>query len=129
MDRGTEHEGTRRSRATRGPARAVQRFTAELYQGHSDRAVLVPFDPAKAWGTQPRRIGYRKHTGHAVEGTVDGKPFEGWIWFYFREWRMVIPDAVLAASGAEPGETVKVAVRPHPAPETVAPYEPGAKRG
>lgn len=29
---------------------AVKRFTAELYQGHSDRAVIVPFDPAEVWG-------------------------------------------------------------------------------
>jgi hypothetical protein len=54
----------------------VKRFVAELYQGHSDCAVIVPFDPARAWGSEPRRIGYGKHVGHAVRGTVDGEPFE-----------------------------------------------------
>ena len=107
----------------------MNRFTAELYEGHSDRAVIVPFDPAEVWGTTPRRIGYGKHTGHAVQGTVNGKPFEGWIWLYFREWRLVIPEAVLAVAKAKTGDKVKVAVRPHPAPEDVEPYRPGAKRG
>ena len=63
----------------------MNRFTAELYEGHSDRAVVVPFDPGEVWGTTPRRIGYGKHKGHAVQGTVNGEPFEDWIWFYFRE--------------------------------------------
>jgi hypothetical protein len=106
----------------------MKRFSAELYEGHSDCAVLVPFDPALEWKTKPRRIGYGKHTGHGAEGTVDGRPFEGWIWFYFHEWRMVIPDAVLEAAGAAPGDVVKCAVRPHPHPEQVPKYKPGPKR-
>lgn len=108
--------------------RRAKTFTAEIYEGHSDRAVIVPFDPSKAWGTKPRRIGYRNHVGHAVLGNVGGKPFESWIWFYFREWRMVIADPILAAAGAAPGDAVKITVRPHPEPESVAPYEPGPKR-
>jgi hypothetical protein len=39
------------------------------------------------------------------------------------------PDAVLAAAGVAPGDEVRVAVRPHPQPESVAPYRPGGKRG
>ena len=108
---------------------ALQRFAAEIYEGHSDCAVLVPFDPAKVWkSSAPRRIGYGKHLGHAVHGKVDGEAFESWIWFYFHEWRMVIADAVLAAIDASPGDTVKISVRPHPEPEKVPPYRPGAKR-
>ena len=114
--------------AATGRTRGMKRFSAEVYEGHSDCAVIVPFDPAKTWKTTPRRIGYGKHLGHAVEGSIDGVRFEGWIWFYFHEWRMVIPDAVLAAAGAEPGDSVKVSVRAHPKPEMVAPYQPGAKR-
>jgi len=106
----------------------TRRFTAELYEGHSDCAVLVPFDPAKAWRKKPRRIGYRNHVGHAVEGTVDGEPFESWIWFYFREWRMVVPDRALAEIGAAAGDRVKIAVRPHTEPELAPPYAPGRKR-
>ena len=106
----------------------MRRFRAELYAGHSDSAVIVPFDPSKSWKTKPRRIGYRKYTGHAVRGTINGESFESWIWFYFHEWRMVIADAVLAAIDASPGDTVKISVRPHPEPEKVPPYRPGAKR-
>lgn len=106
----------------------MKTFTAELYAGHSDCAVIVPFDPAKAWKTKPRRIGYRDYVGHAVRGTVDGEPFESWIWFYFHEWRMVIGDAVLATLDVAPGDAVKIAVGPHPKPDSVAPYKPGPKR-
>jgi hypothetical protein len=105
----------------------LKRFTATLYEGHSDCAVLVPFDPSMTWNAKPRRIGYGKHMGYAVQGTVNGKPFESWIWFYFREWRMVIADAVLAAAKAEPGDAVRIAVRLHPRPGTAAPYKPGAR--
>jgi hypothetical protein len=106
----------------------MEKFAAELYEGHSDCAVIVPFDSATSWKAKPRRIGYGKHVGYAVRGTVNGEPFEGWIWFYFHEWRMVIADAVLAKIGAEPGQLLKVCVSTHPKPETVEPYQPGAKR-
>jgi len=106
----------------------MKRFRAELYEGHSDCAVIVPFDPALAWKSKPQRIGYRKYVGHAVRATVDGEPFESWIWFYFHQWRMVVPDAVLEAIGAAPGDSLQLTVRPHPDPASVAPYEPGPKR-
>jgi hypothetical protein len=106
----------------------VKTFTAEIYEGHSDCAVVVPFDPARVWKTKPRRIGHREYVGHAVRGTVGGRAFESWIWFYFHQWRMVIADDVLAAAGATPGDEVKIAVGPHPDPEAVAPYQPGPKR-
>jgi hypothetical protein len=107
----------------------MKKFTAEIYAGHSDCAVIVPFDPAAVFETAPRRIGYRKHRGYAVRGTIEGHPFEGWIWFYFHQWRMVIPDPVLAAIDAGPGDEVQVAVRPHPESASVAPYQPGPRRG
>lgn len=106
----------------------TKRFSAELYEGHSDCAVIVPFEPSKSWDTFPRRIGYRKYEGYAVRGTVNGEAFDSWIWFYFHEWRMVIANRVLAAIDAESGEKVRIAVSPHPEPETVAPYKPGPKR-
>jgi hypothetical protein len=107
---------------------STKRFSAELYEGHSDCAVIVPFDPSKTWDVPTHRIGYRKYQGYAVRGTASGKPFESWIWFYFHQWRMVIPDSTLAAIDAEAGKKVRVAVSPHPEPEAVAPYKPGPKR-
>ena len=38
------------------------------------------------------------------------------------------PEAFLAAIDATVGDSVKIVVRPHPKPETVAPYKPQAKR-
>ncbi len=107
------------------PESTLQRFTAPLYAGHSDCAVVVPFDPAAAWGTPAHRIGYRQHRGHAVQGTVDGVPFVGWIWFYFREWRLVLPRHLLRAAGAAAGDVVTIRVKPHPDPAAVPPYTPG----
>jgi len=40
----------------------------------------------------------------------------------------VIPDPVLESVGAAPGDPLKIAVRPHPKPLSVAPYKPGPKR-
>jgi hypothetical protein len=108
----------------------TKRFIAEIYEGHSDCAVIVPFDPAVAWGsaTSARRIGYGKHVGHAVLGTINGESFESWIWFYFKQWRMVVAAEVLKAAGVAPGDTGKIAVRAHPQPESVAKYKPGPRR-
>jgi len=107
----------------------AKRFTAEVYQGHSDCGVLVPFDPAAVWvDAVPRRIGYGKHEGYAVQGTVQGQAFESWIWFYFHEWRMVLPEDVLDAAGIGPGDRALIRASPHPAPARVPPYRPGRKR-
>jgi hypothetical protein len=103
----------------------AQRFEAEIYRGHSDRAVHVPFAPEVVWGIAPRRIGYRKHMGHAVRATVDGHPFEGWIWPYVRKFVLVIPDPVLDAASLDAGDVVELRVEPHPEPERVPPFRPG----
>jgi hypothetical protein len=102
-----------------------QRFEAEIYQGHSDRAVIVPFAPELVWSSVPRRIGYRQHLGHAVLGTVDSHPFEGWIWPYAKQFRLVIPEPVMEAAGLDAGQRVEIVVEPHPDPSKVAPFHPG----
>jgi hypothetical protein len=43
------------------PAVPLKRFTATPCEDHSDRAVLVPFDPSKAYDAKPRRIGHSWH--------------------------------------------------------------------
>lgn len=108
----------------------TKRFTAEVYAGHTtDCGVLVPFDPAKAWkSSKPLPTGYRKHVGHAVKGTIEGKPFESFVFHYFREWRMVVPAKALDAAGIGPGESAKFALSPHPGPESVPKFVPGPKR-
>jgi hypothetical protein len=118
-----------RKRSRSPSAKSAKTFSAEIYQGHTtDCGVLVPFDPAKAWKTEPRCIGYRSHMGHATLGKVGGEQFESWIFHYFHEWRMVVDGATLAKIGAGPGDTVKFTLRPHPRPEEVALFQPGPKR-
>jgi hypothetical protein len=108
----------------------TKRFTAEIYQGHTtDCGVIVPFDAAKVWKTaKPLPIGYRKHVGYAVRGTVNGKAFESWVFHYFHEWRMVVPEKALDAAGVGPEETAKFALSAHPDPESVKKFEAGPKR-
>jgi hypothetical protein len=89
----------------------------------------VPFDPSKIWRTaRPLPIGYRKHVGYAVRGTVEGQPFESWIFHYFHEWRMVVPEAAMAYAKVNAGDSAKFAVRPHPKPEIAPKFVPGPKR-
>jgi len=109
---------------------ATKRFTAEIYQGHTtDCGVIVPFDAAKVWkSSKPLPIGYRKHVGYAVRATINGKPFESFVFHYFKEWRMVVPEEALDAAGVGPEETAKFAHSAHPDPESVKKFEPGPKR-
>lgn len=108
----------------------TQRFTAEIYPGHTtDCGVLVPFDPSAVWPkSTPLPIGYRKHAGHAVRGTIEGEPFESWIFHYAKAWRMVVPGPAMAAAKLEAGDAAEFVLRPHPKPATVAKFTPGPKR-
>lgn len=108
----------------------MKRFRGVIYAGHTtDCGVLVPFDPSKLWkAAKPLPIGYRKHIGYAVRGTVGGKEFESWIFHYFHEWRMVVPGAAMDAAGVVAGDTATFAVRPHPRPESASKFVPGPKR-
>lgn len=58
----------------RGRRRKKKRFEAELFQGHEDAAVVVPFDPGEVWGGAPGEIGCREHVGRAVRGELAGVP-------------------------------------------------------
>jgi len=108
----------------------MKRFSAEVYEGHTtDCGVIVPFDPGGAWkASKPLPIGYRKLVGHAVVGSVNGKPFESWVFHYFHQWRMVVPGAALEASGTAAGDRARFVLRPHPRPDDAAKFTPGPKR-
>jgi hypothetical protein len=100
-----------------------------VYQGHTtDCGVIVPFDPSKTWKeSKPLPIGYRKLVGHAVQGTIEGAPFESWIFHYFRQWRMVVPGPALDAANVAAGHQATFTVRPHPRPDEAPPFTPGPK--
>lgn len=107
-----------------------KRFSAELYAGHTqDCGVIVPFDPSKFWkGIEQFPIGYRKLVGYAVRGTVNGHAFESWIFEYFRQWRMVVPNDALDAASLDAGDRAKFSVSPHEDPENAPKFTPGPKR-
>lgn len=107
-----------------------QRFKAEVYAGHTtDCGALVPFDPAEKWkGTQLLSIGYRKHDGYAVQGSVNGVPFESWVFFYFKQWRLIVPNPALDSAHVAVGEVASFTLRPHQHPEDNPKFTPGPKR-
>ena len=88
-----------------------RRFRAEVEMGHKGAAVIVPFDPAKAWGTAPKKV-LGEAIGHLVRGTVNGAPFEGFIGHRWGRFFILTDDALLRAAGAKPEDVVEVVVTP-----------------
>lgn len=105
-------------------------FSAEIYAGHTtDCGAIVPFDPSKVWRSAPTLpLGYRKHVGYAVRGTLEGEAFESWVFLYHKQWRLIVPGAAMKAAKLGPGDTAEFAVQPHPEPETAPKFKPGPKR-
>ena len=92
-------------------------FSAEMYEGHDGTtAVHVPFDPREVWDAAPAAIvigrSKKPRNAHLVRGTVNGVAFESAIWFYFRDFVMIIEPAVRKAAKAKPGDTVEIVVEP-----------------
>jgi hypothetical protein len=92
-------------------------FQAALYEGHDGTcAVHVPFDPKEVWDHAPSEIVIgRKQTprqAHLVRGTVNGVSFESAIWFYFRNFVMIIEPAVTKRAKVAPGDTLEIVVEP-----------------
>ncbi len=108
----------------------MKRFSAEVYQGHTtDCGAIVPFDPSREWKTaELLPIGYRKHVGYAVKGSLDGKPFESWVFHYFHQWRLIVPASALRAAGVGAGDRGRFVLGPHPEPDAVRKFTPGPKR-
>ena len=92
-------------------------FEAELYEGHDKTcAVHVPFDPNEIWGAAPDEIvigrSKKARKAHRVSGSINGVPFESAIWFYFRNFVLIIEPAVRKRAKAKPGDTVEIVVAP-----------------
>jgi hypothetical protein len=98
--------------AARGKSR---RFKSVVELGHKGCAIILPFDPASAWGRRPR---------HFVRGTLNGAPVEAEIGRRFGRHFTVVDDDLLAALRLEPGDVVAVAVRSRPRNELDAPKPP-----
>ena len=47
-----------------------------------------------------------------MRGTVNGVPFESAIWFYFRNFVMIIDDEIKKRAKAKPGDVLEIVVEP-----------------
>lgn len=95
-----------------------RQFGAELQTGHKGAAVLVPFDPAKAWGTRPVRVAskaYGLRPGHLVRASLNGHAFDGWIGHRWGRFFILVDQDLRDAAGLEVGDTVEVVVKPRAA--------------
>lgn len=94
----------------------AQRFEAEIVDGHKGPAVIAPFDPAKTWGTKPTDVPAPRKTGHLVKGTMNGKPFEGWIGHRWGRAFILVDDALRKQIRAQIGDVISITVTPRPPP-------------
>jgi hypothetical protein len=101
----------------RRASRRSRSFEAELLDGHKGPAVLVPFDPARAWAVKPRLIpsaAYGLRPGFPVRGTFQGIAFTGWIGQRWGRRFLLVEPALQRQARVEVGE--RCAVRLSPAP-------------
>ena len=112
-----------------------RQFRAELLTGHKGAAVLVPFDPAKAWGTRPVRVAskaYGLRPGHLVRAKLNGHAFDGWIGHRWGNFFILVEQDLRAAAGVEVGDMVDVVVQPRGAAgegrKAATPDTPKAKK-
>jgi predicted DNA-binding protein (MmcQ/YjbR family) len=104
-----------RRKTARSKRAAERRFDSVLESGHKGCAVIVPFDPERAWGRPPVAIAtpvYGKIRGHPVAGTIAGERFEGWIGRRWGRNFILVDEALRRRTGAAPGDSVSVVVRP-----------------
>jgi hypothetical protein len=92
-----------------------RRFQAEVELGHKGCAIVLPFDPAAAWGRRAR---------HFVRGTLNGVPVEAEIGKRWGRHFSCIDDDLLEALGLAPGDVVAVEFRPRARNEFDAPQAP-----
>lgn len=88
-----------------------RRFRGPLEEGHKGSAVIVPFDPAKAWRLAPKKV-LGETVGWPVRGTMNGAAFSGAIGFRWGRWFIRTEAALERAAGIVPGDLVEVRVEP-----------------
>jgi hypothetical protein len=93
----------------------ARRFEAVVELGHKGCAIILPFDPASAWGARTR---------HFVRGTLNGVAVEAEIGLRWKRHFAVVDDDLLSALRLAPGDVVAVAFAPRPQNELDAPDAP-----
>jgi uncharacterized protein DUF1905 len=93
----------------------ARRFATEVELGHKGCAIVLPFDPAAAWGRRAR---------HFVRGTLNGVPVEAEIGKRWGRFFSCLDDDLLAALELAPGGVVAVSFEPRERNELDAPQAP-----
>ena len=89
-----------------------RRFKAEVLSGHkAANAVEVPFDPAWAWGIDPKPL-WRGRKGHEVKGKLNGCAFESFIVPRSKKFWMLIDERLRRKAKVSAGDVVNVSVEP-----------------
>jgi hypothetical protein len=93
----------------------TERFEAAIETGHRGCAIIVPFDPASAWGRRAR---------HFIRGTIHGARYEAEIGFRWGRCFVVVGDDVLASRSLRPGDAARVTMTSRPKNVLDAPTAP-----
>ena len=93
----------------------ARRFATEVELGHKGCAIVLPFDPAAAWGRRAR---------HFVRGTLNGVPVEAEIGRRWGRYFSCLDDDLLEALELAPGDVVAVSLEPRDRNELDAPQAP-----
>jgi hypothetical protein len=91
------------------------RFATAVEPGHKGCAIVLPFDPDRAWGRRAR---------HFVRGALNGVPIEAEIGTRWGRHFTRVDDDLLEALGLAPGDVVAVELGPRPRNELDAPQAP-----
>ena len=89
-----------------------RKFKAEVLSGHKEQqAVEVPFDPAWAWGIDPKPM-RRGRNGHEVKGELNGCAFESFVVPRSKKFWMLIDERLKRKAKVSVGDVVKVSIEP-----------------
>jgi hypothetical protein len=87
------------------------RFEAELIEGHKGvTAAIVPFDPEEKFGA-PVRLFQRRH-GWLVRGTLQGKPFTGYIGDRWGRFFVMVDEEARADLDLDVGDELSFELEP-----------------
>ncbi|WP_430390274.1 DUF1905 domain-containing protein [Dyella sp. 20L07] len=89
-------------------------FRAKVQNGHSQWAVVLPFDPITQWSTPARPLWKCGH-GHRVRGSLNGRDFQGTVVERAGAFWLVLEDSLATAVGLNVGQSVDVLIEPEDA--------------
>ena len=89
----------------------VKKFKGEVLAGHKESAVEMPFDPAGAWGIDPKPL-WRGRKGHGVKGKLNGRAFESVVVPRMKRFWLLVDAELEQNAKVSVGEVVSVSVEP-----------------